>query len=126
MTTPVDLDLDFIAHPTTGDVVVKTGVDAIKRSVRNLILSNFYDHPFQSHIGSNIKKMLFENVSPLTANLLRDAIIEVIRNYEPRVSLRDVQVRVSNDESGYDVGIEFVIINRGTLAQVQYFLSRIR
>ena len=55
-----DLDLDFIAHPTTGDVVKKTGVDAIKRSVRNLILTNFYDRPFRSYIGSNAQKILFD------------------------------------------------------------------
>jgi len=57
-----DLDLDFLAHPTTGDVVRKTGLDAIKRSVRNLVLTNFYDRKFRSAIGSNATKILFDNI----------------------------------------------------------------
>ena len=79
-----DLDLDFIAHPTTGDVVKKTGVDAIKRSIRNLVLTNFYDRKFRSYIGSNAQKVLFENINPFTATFLKDAITEVITNFEPR------------------------------------------
>ena len=59
-----DLDLDFLAHPTTGDVVKKTGLDAIKRSVRNLILTNYYDKPFRPGIGSNAQKILFDNINP--------------------------------------------------------------
>ena len=81
-----------MAHPTTGDVMKKTGVDAIKRSIRNLILTNFYDRPFRSYIGSNAQKLLFENANPLTANFLKDAIQEVITNYEPRVKVNDIRV----------------------------------
>ena len=82
-----DLDLDFIAHPTTKDVVKKTGIDSIRRSVRNLVLTNFYDRKFRSYIGSNTQKILFDNINPFTATFLKDAIIEVITNFEPRVKL---------------------------------------
>ena len=78
-----DLDLDFIAHPATGDIVKKIGPDAIKRSVRNLILTNFYDRPFRPGIGSNVQKFLFENPNPLTVNFLKDAIAEVLRSLLP-------------------------------------------
>jgi phage baseplate assembly protein W len=126
-----DLDLDFIPHPATKDVVKKTGIDAIKRSVRNLVLTNFYDRPFRSWIGSNAQKMLFENINPFTATFLKDAIIEVITNFEPRVSLlenneRGVKVNVSADNNGYDVVIDFVIVNRGEPATINLFLERIR
>lgn len=126
-----DLDLDFIAHPTTGDVVKKTGVDAIKRSVRNLILTNFYDRPFRPYIGSNAQKLLFENINPLTATFLKNAIIETITNFEPRVSLfedenRGVLVTVDADGNGYQVQINFIIINRGEPAIINLFLERIR
>ena len=126
-----DLDLDFIAHPTTGDVVKKTGVDAIKRSIRNLILTNFYDRPFRSYIGSNAQKLLFENINPLTATFLKNAIIETITNFEPRVSLfedenRGVLVTVDADGNGYQVQINFIIINRGEPAIINLFLERIR
>ena len=127
-----DLDLDFIPHPTTKDVVKKTGVDAIKRSVRNLVLTNFYDRPFRSYIGSNAQKLLFENMNPLTAGFLRDAITEVINNYEPRVKLYEdgdqegVIVQVDPDNNGYVATINFIIINRELPVTINLFLERIR
>lgn len=126
-----DLDLDFIAHPTTGDVVKKTGDDAIKRSVRNLILTNFYDRPFRPFIGSNAQKMLFDNINPLTATFLKNAIIETIQNFEPRVALYDdenrgVIITVDPDNNGYRVELTYVIINRGEPVTVNLFLERIR
>jgi phage baseplate assembly protein W len=127
----IDLDLDFIPHPTTRDVVKKRGVDAIKRSVRNLILTNYYDRPFRSYIGSNAQRILFDNINPLTANFLKDAIIETIVNFEPRVELlndenRGVKVTVSPDNNGYNVRIAFIIINRGEPASINIFLERLR
>jgi phage baseplate assembly protein W len=128
-----DLDLDFIAHPTTGDVVKKTGVDAIKRSVRNLILTNFYDRPFRSYIGSNAQKILFDNINIFTATFLKDAIAEVITNFEPRVRLPDtemndsgIEVSVDPDLNGYNVRITFIIVNRGEPATINLFLERLR
>lgn len=126
-----DLDLDFIAHPTTGDVVKKTGVDAIKRAVRNLILTNFYDRPFRSYIGSNAQKILFDNISPFSATFLKNAIIETIENFEPRVELlKDgndgVIVEMNPEENGYNVSISFIILNRGEPVTITTFLERIR
>lgn len=126
-----DLDLDFLPHPTTGDVIKKTGIEAIKRSIRNLVLTNFYDRVFRPGIGSNAQKLLFDNISPLTANFLRDAIIEVIENFEPRVRLamddfRGVIVNVDPENNGYNASIKFIIINRGEPATINLFLERIR
>ena len=126
-----DLDLDFLAHPTTGDVVKKTGIDAIKRSVRNLILTNYYDRLFRPGIGSNAQKILFDNINPFTLNFLRDAIIEVITNFEPRVKLAEDQtggviVNVNPDNNGYDVRITFTILNTGAPATISLFLERLR
>jgi phage baseplate assembly protein W len=126
-----DLDLDFLAHPTTGDVVKKTGIDAIKRSVRNLVMTNFYDRRFRSFIGSNATKILFDNINPFTATFLKDAIIEVITNFEPRIKLREDQddgviVSVNPDNNGYDVRITFSVVNTGEPATINFFLERIR
>lgn len=126
-----DLDLDFIAHPTTGDVVKKTGVDAIKRSIRNLILTNFYDRKFRSYIGSNAQKILFDNISPFSATFLKNAIIETIVNFEPRVELlqdpnNGVIVEMNPDENGYNVSISFIVVNRGEPATINIFLERLR
>lgn len=126
-----DLDLDFIAHPTTKDVVRKKGFDAVKRSVRNLILTNFYDRPFRPGIGSNAQKILFDNINPFTATFLRDAIEEVITNFEPRVKLREdtnngIVVNINPDNNGYDVTISFSIINTGAPVTFSLFLERLR
>lgn len=121
-----DLDLDFMPHPTTGDVMKKTGVDAIKRSVRNLIFTNFYDRPFRSYIGSGALKLLFENMNPITANFLNNAIIEVIQNYEPRVRVDDLRVNFDYDNNGYNVTLYFTILNRNEPAVINLFLERIR
>ena len=121
-----DLDLDFLPHPVTKDVVRKTGSEAIKRSVRNLILTNFYEKPFRPAIGSNAAKLLFDNMTPLVSNFLRDAIYEVIQNYEPRVEVLDVQVKMDYDNNGYNVKLDFVVLNRNEPLTTIIFLERIR
>lgn len=121
-----DLDLDFIANPTTKDINRKTGIDAIKRSVRNLILTNFYDRPFRSYIGSNAQKLLFENANPITEQFLKDAIREVVNNYEPRVKVVDIKVKFDMDNNGYDAAIYFRIVNTNTPVVFNLFLERIR
>lgn len=121
-----DLDLDFLPHPTTKDVLKKVGPDAVKRSIRNLILTNFYDRPFQSYIGSNAQKILFDNASPLSSNFLKDAIIQVIENYEPRVRVNNVRVKFDIDNNGYNATIEFVVLNSNLPVVFNLFLERIR
>ena len=121
-----DLDLDFITNPITSDVLIKTGADAIKRSVRNLILSNFYEKPFRPGIGSNALKLLFDNATPLTATFLKDAIYEVVRNYEPRVEMINVSVSFDVDNNGYNARMEYIILNRNEPVTTTIFLERIR
>jgi phage baseplate assembly protein W len=121
-----DLDLDFLAHPTTKDVVKKTGEDAIKRSVRNLVLTNFYERPFRSYIGSNASKLLFENITPLTATFLKNAIYEVLKNYEPRIRVLNVDIDIREDNNGYNASISYVILNRNLPITISLFLERIR
>jgi phage baseplate assembly protein W len=121
-----DLDLDFIAHPTTGDIVRKRGAEAVKRSVRNLILTNFYDRPFQPSIGSNAQRLLFENPNQLTANFLTDAIREVIARFEPRIVLLGLDVNFDYDNNGYNVTLTYSLINRPEPLVSTIFLERIR
>jgi phage baseplate assembly protein W len=121
-----DLDLDFIAHPTTGDVVKKYGEDAIKRSIRNLIMTNFYDKPFRPGVGSNVTKLLFENSTPIVKNLISDAITEMVNNYEPRIRIRKIDVNFSEADNAYNITIFFTIVNTSQPVTINLFLERIR
>jgi phage baseplate assembly protein W len=118
--------LDFIPHPTTGDVVKKTGPDAVKRAIRNLIFTNFYDRPFRSYIGSGVTKRLFDNIGVLSRNVIKDAINEVIVNYEPRVTVEGINVEVAEDNNGFNVMIYCTIIDRAEPLVIDMFLERVR
>ena len=121
-----DLDLDFIAHPVTGDIAKKTGVDAIVRSMKNLVMTNFYDRPFRSYIGSNATKLLFDNMDSLTARLLEETIIQTIENFEPRVTVLGAKAIADYDNNGYSVKILFRVNNVIEPFEVTVFLERIR
>lgn len=121
-----DLDLDFLMNATTHDVQRKVGEEAIKRSIRNLIFTNFYDRPFRSYIGSGVRALLFENANEFTANRLQAAIIEVINKFEPRVAVLSVTVSPDYDRNGFNVRLEYVILNREQPIITTIFLERVR
>lgn len=121
-----DLDLDFFKHPHTNDVTKKTGSEAIKRSIRNLIFTNYYERPFQPTVGSSVSAMLFENATVTTENFLKDAIKACINNFEPRVKLDDVIVNVDNDRNGFNVTLKYTILTRELPVVTTLFLERIR
>ena len=121
-----DLDLDFQINPITGDINKKKGVDAIKRSVRNLIFTNYYERLFKSEIGSDVRALLFDNVDLMTATFLEAAIIKLINNFEPRVRLQQVKVVADIDNHGFNVTIQYVELNTESPATFNLFLERIR
>ena len=106
-----DLNLNFTANPVTGDVATITDVNAVKRSVRNLLLTNHYDRPFHPEIGSNIPYLLFENFGPITGNQLARQIEEMITNFEPRANVESVECYPVPASYKYDVRIYFYIQN---------------
>jgi len=121
-----DLDLDFQINPITGDINKKTGADAIKRSIRNLVFTNFYERPFKSNIGSNIPNLLFDNVDIITASQIEDALTKLINSYEPRVRLSVVRVFTDIDNHGFNVQLEYIILNTELPATFNLFLERVR
>ena len=121
-----DLDLDFVAHPVTKDIVLKRDVEAVKRSVRNLVLTNPHERPFHPEIGSGITGILFELVSPTTAVVLQSEIRQVITNFEPRVRLIDISVLGDIDKNGYYATIKFQVINIPNPVTIELFLERLR
>tara|TARA_B100000029_G_scaffold69208_1_gene61625 strand:- start:108 stop:530 length:423 start_codon:yes stop_codon:yes gene_type:complete len=121
-----DLDLDFNAHPVTKDVVTKTDVEAVKRSVRNLILTNRYERPFQPEIDGGVTRHLFQLSTPSTKLDIKTAIQVAIANFEPRVQLIDVFVGGDLDRNGFDVTINFRVINVPEPVTIELFLERLR
>ena len=121
-----DLDLDFMINPVTGDINKKTGEDAVKRSIRNLVFTNYYERPFKSFLGSNIPSLLFDNVDIITASEIQDALIKLINTFEPRVVLQNVSVFADIDNHGFNVTLEYIIVNTETPATFNLFLERIR
>jgi phage baseplate assembly protein W len=122
-----DIDLFFGPKTGTGDVNRVTNFTAVKRSVRNLVLTNFYEKPFHPEIGSGVRDILFEPMTPITAYVLTMKIEEVIENFEPRVRLVGVRAQPNLDNNAYEVTIEFYVVNAPTeLVNMEVLLERVR
>ena len=124
--TWADLDLDFVAHPVTKDIVLKRDVEAVKRSIRNLILTNKYERPFQPNIDGGVTRHLFELSTPHTKHNIESAIRNCISNFEPRAEVIDVFVSGDLDKNGFNVTIEFRVINTPNPVTIELFLERLR
>lgn len=124
--TYTDLDLDFTAHPVTGDIVKKKDVAAVLGSLRNLLMTSHYERPFQPQIGSNMNKLLFEPIDELTSITLADEIRLTISNYEPRVRIEAVDVVPDYDGQKYDVTITFFMVSNPEPITINLFLERVR
>ena len=121
-----DLDIDFTAHPNTGNLSMKRDADAIVRSVRQLLLTNHYERPFHPEIGSNLVRQLFEPMTYATTLRIKDNIIKTINNFEPRVDLTNVEVEPREQENAYAVRHTFFIINEEVERQTTFLLERTR
>jgi phage baseplate assembly protein W len=121
-----DFDLSFNPHPITGDITILKNVDAIKKSIRNLIYSDLYERPFQNKLGSGIRQLLFENISPLTQKSIELAVIDVIRAFEKRVTIISCIAKVNTDQNGYEVTLTVSINNISQTVSIDLFLERIR
>ena len=121
-----DLDLNFGRNVVTNDVNKLTDVEAVKRSVRNLILTNHYERPFHPEIGSGIRGLLFEPISPLTSIALQRKVEEVLLNFEPRINLVQVLSNADIDRNAYNIKIMFYVVGNDEPVEVETFLERLR
>ena len=122
-----DLDLFFSKKSTSSDISKVSGVQSIKRSVRNLILTNIYEKPFHPEIGSGIRDLLFEPLSPITAFVLSQRVEDVIENFEPRARLVGVRALPDLDRNSYEISIEFYVQNAPTeIIDTTVLLERLR
>ena len=121
-----DIDIDFTRNLVTSDVNKIEDVIAVKRAVKNLVQTNFYERPFQPELGCGIRELLFENFTPMTKVFLENKITEVLLNYEPRIDLNSVRVDDDQDNNRLIVDIYFYVVGVPGPQTVQTFLQRLR
>lgn len=121
-----DLDLNFTAHPVTGDIARLYDENAIKRSVRNLLQTNNFERPFHSEIGSQIRALLFEPASPILNTMLKRVITDTINTFEPRVVVNSVTVSSNADNNSLNVTLLFTIVNTVNPVTMNVVLQRTR
>lgn len=122
-----DLNLSFIANPIRKDISILIDADAVKQSIKNLVLTKHYERPFHPEIGCNVTALLFENATSIVAANIQRSVQDVIQNFEDkRVQLQSVIVNVDLDRNGYNVTIIFYILNITEQQTVDFFLERVR
>lgn len=117
-------DLDI--HPISEDIAVKTNENAIRQSIRNLILTDTGERRMQPNLGGNIRKLLFENYTPQTVVTVKERIRNLIKEEEPRAFLRDLVVTSMEDSNAIAITVVFSVINREELVSMEVVLERVR
>ena len=121
-----DIDLSFLSHPITGKLTRKINREAVKQSVKSLILTDYYERPFKSDIGCGIRALLFENFHPAIIQQMDDAIREVISNYEPRAVIHSIDIQANPDQHELNVSIVFFVTNDPEPISLNVLLERVR
>ena len=121
-----DLDLSLKIHPIRKDIIPLKDDAAVKNAVRNLLISNFYERPFQSDLGANLRGLLFEPAGMLTNIQIRDNIRFCVEKYEPRVSVDSIDITNVVDKNRYIIEVFFTIKEFSTQDSVEIVLRRLR
>ena len=122
-----DLDLFFGRKTSDSDIRKVTDVQAVKRSIRNLVQLNTYEKPFRPDISGGVREMLFEPMSPVTAVVIARKIEDVITNFEPSFRLVSVRTFPDLDRNAYEVSVEFYVVNTPTeIVDLSIMLERLR
>jgi phage baseplate assembly protein W len=121
-----DLDLNFTIHPLKKDINKNLDQVAVINAIKNLVLTNHYEKPFNPDYGSNVRKLLFETVDIVTASAIEREIQQTIQNYEPRVNLISVSVIPDVDNNAFSVQMYFYIVNQTNPVTVSFLLERTR
>lgn len=125
MSNRIDIDFSFKRHPLTGDIAVKKGSAAIRQSIRNIVLTNYYERGFNVELASNLTASLFENASVLMMQQIKDNIQNALTNFEPNVELIDVEV-IDNDDNSMSVTIYYHEYNNPEVQETTISLVRLR
>ena len=121
-----DFDITFRANPITGQLNILKNNAAVKRSLRNLILTNKFERPFRPSFGSTVSASLFDNFDSLTVSNVKEAIKVAVQDHEPRVQLLDVRVNATPDQNSMRVTIYFRVVNQAEPDELSLVLERVR
>ena len=121
-----DFNTSLAKHPIKGDLAIKTDVDAVKQSIKNLVLTNKMERPFQPTLGCDIRKALFENISPTTIIMAKQAIVETLERHEPRCNIVNVKASVDEDNNALYISVVFSVINNEDIQELNLVLERVR
>ena len=124
--TFTDIDLNMIPHPSTNDITVLIDEQAIKQSMKNLVMTMHYERKFRSEIGSSVMGLLFETPGPHISALIEQEIIDLMHNFEPRVQIHEVNVIYTPDNNAAHISIWFQIMNIESPQNIQFTLNRVR
>ena len=119
-----DIDLNLKPHPSSGDLVLKKDNDAVKRSIRNIMLTNNYERPFKPNFGSNLRGMLFEANDPLMGHRIKESIVNALSVLEPRIGR--VAVDIVQRDNSVDVRVAYVIMGSASHQELEFSVSRVR
>ena len=119
-----DLDFSFTAHPVTEDIVTKKDANAIRQSVKNILLTNHYERPFKPNFGSNLRGMLFEANDPLMGHRIKESIVNALSILEPRIGR--VAVDIVQRDNSVDVRVAYVIMGSASHQELEFSVSRVR
>jgi len=121
-----DMPLSFSIHPNTKDLTVLTDIDAVKQSVKNLVMTNFTERLFEPNMGSNITGLLFEPANQFTEMALKDEVIRVLKEHEPRVGGVIVDILDNSDRNAYQITIQFNVVFSDQRQETNFYLERTR
>jgi phage baseplate assembly protein W len=121
-----DIDISFAKNPKTSDIYTLTDIDAVKRSVKLLILTKFNERPFHPEIGSAVYSSLFENIGPDTVIVIERSIRDVINNFEPRARLIKVDVSETSNPNEIAISVFFYVVNIEEPVSISINLERVR
>jgi len=121
-----DLSLTFALNPVTNDVVAVTGADAVKRSVRNILLTRRGEVPFLPNYGSRLDALLFEPIDPITTAFIDAEIRGAISAFEPRVKITYLTITPTPDENKYQIDLTMALVNQPEPITLTVFLTRLR
>lgn len=121
-----DLDLNFVIHPIRKDIIPLKNERAIINAIKNIVLTNHYEKPFNPGYGSNVRKLLFDNFDIITSSALQNEIRQCLSNYEPRMKVKDVIVKPDYDNNAFSVSLYFTTNNITTPITINFLLQRLR